>query len=136
MPIRQQIFALIICLVVFVFTIDMVRKRRLREEYSVLWLTTSMIMFVLVIRYDWLEALTSFIGAGLATTTLFIGSIIFLMLIAVQFSIMISKLTNQVKNLAQDNALLRTELGNHRHSVAAEEGVSPQCRSDNTTKRN
>jgi hypothetical protein len=110
MPIRQQIFALIVCLVVFIFTIDMVRRRRLREEYSVLWLATSIVMFVLVIRYDWLEALTRFIGAGLPTTTLFIGSIIFLMLISVQFSIKISRLTNQVKDLAQDNALLRGEL--------------------------
>jgi len=125
MPIRQQIFALIVCLVVFIFTIDMVRKRRLREEYSVLWLTTSIIMFVLVIKYDWLEALTSFIGAGLATTTLFIGSIIFLMLIAVQFSIMISKLTNQVKDLAQDNALLRAELVNFRRPDCGEASDIP-----------
>jgi hypothetical protein len=35
---------------------------------------------------------------------------IFLMLVAVQFSIKISRLTNQVKDLVQDNALLRTEL--------------------------
>jgi hypothetical protein len=101
-------------MLVFVFTIDMVRQRRLREEYSVLWLTTSLLMFVLVIRYDWLEALTRFIGAGLATTTLFIGAIIFLMLIAVQFSFKISRLSDQMKNLAQDNALLRTELENRR----------------------
>jgi hypothetical protein len=110
MPLRQQIFALIICVVVFATAIDMVRRRTLREEYSVLWLATSIVMFALVIRYDWLEALTRFIGAGLPTTTLFIGSIIFLMLISVQFSIKISRLTNQIKNLVQDNALLRTEL--------------------------
>jgi hypothetical protein len=65
-------------------------------------------MFILVIRYEWLVALTNFIGAGLPTTTLFICSIIFLMLIAVQFSIKISGLTEQIKNLAQENALLRT----------------------------
>jgi len=110
MPLRQQIFASIVCLVIFIFTIDMVRRRRLREEYSVLWLATSIVMFVLVIRYDWLEALTFFIGAGLPTTTLFIGSTIFLILICVQFSIKISLLTNQVKDLVQDNALLREEL--------------------------
>lgn len=118
MPLRQQVFALLISLLVFVFTIDMVRKRRLREEYSVLWLTTSLTMFVLVIRYDWLVAVTSFIGAALPTTTLFIGSVIFLMLIAVQFSIKISRLTDQVKNLAQENALLRAEWESPRRSHA------------------
>ena len=110
MPIRQKIFALLVCIGVVIFIIELVRQRRLREEYSVLWLVTSAIMFVLVVKYDWLEALTGFIGAGLPTSTLFISAIIFLMLIAVQFSIKISRLTNQVKDLVQDNALLRTEL--------------------------
>jgi len=112
MPIRQKIFAIIVCIGVVFFIIDMVRRRRLREEYSGLWLTTSVIMFVLVLKYDWLETITKFIGAGLPTTTLFIGSIVFLMLISVQFSIKISKLTNQVKDLVQDNTLLRSELEN------------------------
>jgi len=112
MPVRQKIFAILVCIGVVVFIVDMVRRRRLREEYSVLWLTTSVIMFVLVIKYDWLESLTQFIGAGLPTTTLFIGSIVFLMLISVQFSIKISKLTNQLKDLVQDNTLLRSELEN------------------------
>jgi len=116
MPVRQQIFALVISFLVFVVTIDMVRKRRLREEYSVLWLATSLTMFVLVIKYDWLVAITDFIGAALPTTTLFICSIIFLMLIAVQFSIKISRLTDQVKNLAQENALLRAEEERTRRS--------------------
>jgi hypothetical protein len=110
MPVSQQIFAVLICCVVFIVTINLVRKRKLREEYSVLWLVTSLLMFILVVRYKWLVAITAFIGAGLPTTTLFIGSIIFLMLIAVQFSIKISQLTGQVKNLAQENALLRTEI--------------------------
>jgi hypothetical protein len=110
MPFQQQIFALIISVLVFVIVIDMVRTRRLREEYSVLWLATSVIMFVLVIRYEWLVALTALIGAGLPTTTLFLGSIIFLMLLAVQFCIKISRLTDQVKILSQENALMRAEL--------------------------
>lgn len=117
MPISQKIFALMICCLVFVVTINLVRKRKLREEYSVLWLVTSLFMFVLVIRYEWLVALTSFIGAGLPTTTLFICSFIFLMLIAVQFSIKISHLTNQVKNLAQDNALLQAAISESRHTA-------------------
>ncbi len=114
MPIRQQIFALVVCALVFIFTIDMVRKRRLKEEYSALWLGTSVIMFVLVLKYDWLVAITNIIGAGLPTTTLFIGSTIFLIMLAVQFSFKISRLSEQVKNLAQDNALLHQELDQFR----------------------
>lgn len=114
MPIRQKIFALSVCFVIFIFIIELVRRRRLKEEYSILWFFASISMFILVIKYDWLGALTTFIGAGLPTSTLFIGSLIFLMLVAVQFSIKISELSEQIKNLAQDNALLRAELEEYR----------------------
>ena len=125
MPIQQQIFALIVSALVFVIVIDMVRKRRLREEYSVLWLLTSGLMFVLVFRYEWLVSLTNLIGAGLPTTTLFLFSIIFLMLLSVQFCIMISKLANQVKNLSQENALMSQEIErlNDLLSRSSEEAV-------------
>ncbi len=110
MPVQQQIFALILSVLVFVVVVDMVRKRRLREEYSVLWLVTSVLMFMLVLRYEWLVSLTALIGAGLPTTTLFLFSIIFLMLLSVQFCIKISRLTDQVKNLSQENALMKREI--------------------------
>ena len=110
MPLNQKIFALIVCCLVFLLTVELVRKRRLREEYSVLWLVTSVIMFLLVLNYDWLVALTGLIGAAVPTTTLFLGAILFLMLIVMQFSIKLSDLSDKVKNLAQENALLRAEL--------------------------
>jgi hypothetical protein len=120
---NQKIFALLLSAAVFLLTIEMVRKRRLREEYSVLWLGTSLLMFVLVLRYDWLVAMTALIGAGLPTTTLFLGGLVFLLLIAVQFSIKLSRFSDQIKNLAQDNALLRTEL----ERVRREAGPGPQA---------
>jgi hypothetical protein len=112
MPIQQQVFALIVSVLVFVVVVDMVRRRRLREEYSVLWLATSAIMFVLIFRYEWLVTLTAVIGAGLPTTTLFLFSIIFLILLSMQFCIKISRLTDQVKNLSQENALMKLEIEN------------------------
>ena len=110
MPLRQQIFALAVSVVVFFFVVDMVRRRRLREEYSVLWLVTSVVMFILVIQYEWLVDITYWIGATTSSTTLFIGSLVFLMLLSVQFCIKISRLTDQVKDLSQENALLRKQV--------------------------
>ncbi|MDD1650344.1 MAG: DUF2304 family protein [Methylococcaceae bacterium] len=110
MPFRQQVFALLICVVVFLVIIDLVRRRKLHEEFSVLWLTTSIVMFVLVLKYDWLLAFTLWVGAGFPTSILFIGALVFLALVAVQFSIKISQLADQVKNLSQDNALLRFQV--------------------------
>ncbi len=107
---RQKAAMIVISIVIFILILDLVRRRRLREEYSWLWLLTSLTMFLLVIKYGWLVSITRIIGAVLPTSTLFIGALIFLMVLCVQFSVKISRLTGQVKNLVQENALLRERI--------------------------
>ncbi|MBW1765322.1 MAG: DUF2304 domain-containing protein [Deltaproteobacteria bacterium] len=108
---KQKIAMMIVCVFVFIFILELVRRRRLREEYSWLWLLTSVCMFILVLKYDWLVTVSKIVGATLPTTTLFIGALLFLMVLSVQFSVRISGLTNQVKNLVQENSILRARIG-------------------------
>jgi len=109
MPLQQKIFAIVTSLVILVVIIYLVKKRRLREEYSWLWLLTGFLILVFVLWYDLLLALTELIGAVTPTTTLFIFGIIFLMMITLHFAIEISSLSDQVKNLAQKVSLLEAE---------------------------
>lgn len=104
---RQKIAMIVVSIFIFLFILNLVRKRKIREEYSWLWLITSLAAFALVIRYEWLLYLTRFIGARLPTTTLFLGCFVFLLVLCVQFSVRISRLTTQMKNMVQENALLR-----------------------------
>lgn len=110
MPLRQKIFAILICVAIFTAIIELVRRRKLREEYSWLWLTTGSVIFVLAVQYDWLVAITRFIGAGFPTSTLFFFGIIFLILMCLHFSLVLSRFTNQIKNLSQEVALLKNQL--------------------------
>lgn len=107
---RQKITMIIICIFIFIYILDLVRRRKLREEYSWLWLLTSLSLFILVIKYSWLVAFSHMIGVVVPTSSLFLCALIFLMVLSVQFSIRISNLTNQVKNLVQENALLRDKI--------------------------
>ena len=107
MPLRQKIVAIMISISIFIIIIELVRKRKLREEYSWLWLFTGVVLVILTIRYDLLVNLTHLLGAVLPTSTLFFCGLIFLMLICIQFSIKISTLTNQVKDLVQEVTLLK-----------------------------
>ena len=101
MTFQQKIFALIIGVGLFLIIIEMVRRRRLAEEYSFLWLLTGAGIIILVLWHDLLEWLTNFIGAIASTTTLFIFGFIFLILINLHYSMKITKLGRQVKDLAQ-----------------------------------
>ena len=106
---QQKIFALLLSVGILILIVELVRRRRLREEYSWLWILTGLLMILLIIWYDGLVALTHFIGAVLPTSTLFLFGLIFLMLISLHYSVKISDLTNQLKDLAQQVALLSVE---------------------------
>jgi hypothetical protein len=110
MPLRQKIFALFLAVIILVTIFELVRKRKLREEYSWLWIITGVSILLVVWRYDLLVRFTHFIGAFWPTTTLFLLGLIFLMLINLHYSVKISGLTNQVKNLSQEITLIKGDL--------------------------
>ncbi len=106
----QKIFALVASILIMLVVVELVRRRKLREEYSWLWLLTGAGIILLVLCYDLLVSISHFIGAIAPTTTLFIFSLLFLMFISLHYSIQISKLTQQVKEMAQQLALLRGQV--------------------------
>ncbi len=117
---RQKIFAIVACIFIMVVVVDLVRRKKLREEYSWLWLLTGATITLLVVWYDLLVLITRLIGAVLPTTTLFIFGLLFLMLISLHYSIQISKLTYQLKEMAQELTLLRGEMEGQGDSPSSE----------------
>ena len=94
---------------IFSGIIYLIKKGKLKEEYSWLWFLTGLVMMTLVLWYDILLVLTHLIGAVAPTTTLFLFGIIFLLLFLLHFAVKMSRLTEQVKNLAQEVSLLDAE---------------------------
>ena len=135
MPIRQQIFALIVGIAISIFIVEMVRRKKLREEYSWLWLLTSLGIIVLVIWYDLLVFITDMIGAVLPTTTLFVFGLLFLLLIALHYSVKISSLTDQVRKLAQKLSILQSELDERRAERGERRGESRERRAERGERR-
>lgn len=85
----------------------LVRRRILREEYTPIWMLTAFALLLLSIRSDLLHALTRALGAWTASSTLFFLGQFFLVLICLNYSVRLSRASVQIKNLAQEVALLR-----------------------------
>jgi hypothetical protein len=131
MTLRQQIFALVISVALLVFIVEMVRRRRLREEYSWLWIATGVAIFVLSIWFGLLEWLTHLIGAVAPVSTFFVFGILFLVVTNIYFSIKVSTLTTQVKNQAQRLAILDHYVQELRGAGAKETAESDEaCEGD------
>ena len=89
--------------------LECVRRQRLKEAYSLLWIFTGVVFVVLSSWHDSIQILSSILGIQYAPATLFLLLIVGVFCILIQFSIVLSKRVEHIKNLNQEIALL-----NHR----------------------
>jgi hypothetical protein len=108
--IKQQIFAVVATSVLLVLIGVLIKRRKLREEYALLWLITGIGIMVLVIGYPLLVWISQLIGAVAPTTTLFLFAFLFIILISISFSVRFSKLSDQMQSVITEMSFLRKEL--------------------------
>lgn len=106
MDIRQRILAAVCGITLLLTIIELVRRRKLKEEYSWLWIVAGVVIFLVGLNYGLLVWITNLIGAGWTSSTLFFFGIMFVVALCLQFSVKISRLETQLKNLVQQIALL------------------------------
>ena len=117
MPIRNRAVALCVSIGLMLLIIELVRRRKLREEYSWLWLLTVSTILLLAVWFNLLRWITFLIGAIIPSSTIFMLAFLFLIFISLHFSVVISKLTNRNIELSQRYALLELDLNELKKHV-------------------
>jgi hypothetical protein len=102
-----NVVAMICSSAVFVFVIELIRRGRLKERYALLWLFASAVLIVFSSSRVVLEFVSRIVGIFYPPSFLFLLAFLFLLLITLHFSIVISGLSEKNKRLAQEIALLR-----------------------------
>jgi hypothetical protein len=105
-----KISAIVVSAAVLIVVIELIRRGRLKEKYSLLWLFAGTVLLVLSASRDLLEYLSRIVGIYYPPSLLFLLAFLFLLLITLHFSVIISGLSEKNKKLAQEIALLRQEL--------------------------
>lgn len=94
-----------------IFTVlDLVRRKKLKESYSLLWLATGIVMFLVALSRRFWDIVASALGIYYPPSALFMIGIIFLILLLLQFSIVLSELSENNKKLAQKMSLLEFKI--------------------------
>jgi hypothetical protein len=119
---RTLIFGIVSAIGTLVFVVELVRRRKLREEYSLLWLGTALALLVLASSRPLLDAIAGTIGIFYPPSALFLVAIVFMLLILLHFSTVLTRLTQENKDIAQQMALLRQELYATRAALSGEGG--------------
>ena len=106
-PLRASLVGVVASLLLLLIVLELVRGRRLKERYALLWIATGLVLLVLS---AWRGGLNTIAGwAGVQTyppAVLFAVATLFILLVLLHYSTVLSKLTDENVELAQRVALL------------------------------
>ena len=122
MEFRLQLFSILVGVVLLGIIFQLIRKNRLLEQYSLLWIASAVILIVMAVWQDVWVKISNMIGILYPPSTLFLVAIICGMVIALHFSVVISGLKRQNNKLAQEMGLLRGEM----ETLKQEKGIEQE----------
>jgi GT2 family glycosyltransferase len=103
---RTRLVAIAGSLILLLLIVDLVRRRRLKEEYSVLWILTALGLLLLASWYELLQEVTKAIGGVAPSSTLFFFALLFVFFMLLHFSLRVSGLERRLTALVQEMGLL------------------------------
>jgi hypothetical protein len=107
---RLQIVSIVVTLALLFVVLELIRRRKLMERYSLLWLATALILLAMAVFTPLLGAISNAVGIATPSNALFAAAVAFLALLVLHFSTTISRLTDESKVLAQRLALAEERL--------------------------
>jgi hypothetical protein len=107
---RIQVISILGSGVILAVVFGLIRQRKLREEYALLWLGASILLIIMSLWRDLLETVARVAGVAYPPSVLFLAAIVLGFLLAMHFSVSLSRLANQNKRLTQELALLKHQI--------------------------
>lgn len=117
---RVVIFGFLMALALLLFVLELVRRRRLREELALLWLATALVVMVLSLSPVALDRLASLLGIATPTSALFLVAILFMLFMLLHVCTLLSRITQENKSLAQRLAILQREQEDMADAIGGE----------------
>ena len=133
-PVKISIAAAIASLLLILIVLELIRGRRLKERYALLWLVTGVVLLVLSAWRGGLNTIAGWLGVETyPPAILFAVATLFIIIVLLHYSTVLSQLDDQSTVLAQRLALLETELARldargSTGATGAAGGVDPPTR--------
>jgi hypothetical protein len=120
-PLRVSVIGVVASLLLLLIVLELVRGRRLKERYALLWIATGGVLLVLSAWRGGLNTIAGWLGVETyPPAVLFAVATLFILLVLLHYSTVLSKLTDENVELAQRIALLEEHVG--RRSADAPAG--------------
>jgi hypothetical protein len=109
-PLVVSIAATIASLILLFGVLELVRRRRLREKYALLWILTAVVLLILSVWRGAVSGIATALGVSYGPTVLFAVGALFILVVLLHYSTVISALTDRTVVLSQQLAMLEERL--------------------------
>jgi hypothetical protein len=110
-PLKISIAAAIASLLLILIVLELIRGRRLKERYALMWLATGVVLLVLSAWRGGLNTIAGWFGvATYPPAILFAVATLFIIVVLLHYSTVLSQLDEQNTVLAQRLALLEEQV--------------------------
>jgi cell division protein FtsW (lipid II flippase) len=127
-PLKVSLAATAASLLLLVVVFELIRSRRLRERYALLWLLTGLVLLALSAWRGGLNTIAGWVGVETyPPAVLFAVALLFVLAVLLHYSTVLSKVTDQNVILAQRVALLELELRERDSARVQAEVAAPEA---------
>ena len=119
---RIQILAIVGSVAFLLLVLELVRRRRLAEEYSALWIVAALVLLFASIRRDVIDRTAAWLGIYYGPTVLLLGLLVVVAAALLWMSVTLSKQQAQIEHLIEETAILSAELRAERARDPAPRG--------------
>lgn len=106
-----------LCIVIsssfLIIVLELVRRQKLKEQYSLLWIVFGISLFIASINVSFIERLSNVLGIKYAPAMLFLFGLLFCFTLILHLTMVVTKLSNQVLRLTQELTILKQQEALH-----------------------
>jgi len=102
-----EVSVLVVACVNLAIVLELVRRRRLAENFALLWIAVAIGAFGLILLRPVIDDVSSSLGIESGTSVVFSLAILFLVIVSTYLSVHVTRLESRVEILAEEIALLR-----------------------------
>lgn len=110
MTIKIRIIAFVASILLIFIILELIRRRKLKPEYSIFWLIVGFIILLFAIFRHLLEKFSAFLGVFYPASALFIIAFACITMILIYITVLISELSSEKNEILKELSILRWKI--------------------------
>ena len=124
---RVQVVAIIGSVAFLLLVLELVRRRRLAEEYSALWIVGALALLLASLRRDIIDRTAIWLGITYGPAVLLLGMVVVVSAVLLWMTVVLSQQQAQIDHLIEETAILGAQLREERGERDKAQGTRPKA---------